>query len=218
MKILEPTQFFLAISLASVVSSNQLLPSFLTQRNSKSNSGAQKPIMNIPNIALPPSRQDNPSVADSGSIIISDVIAKDRAINIFAGFTRDIQSIAERLADKSQNTTVLAPLNSAVTSLPQKPWEDQRDYAVLGEAAYDGSDGEDRAHRNLRSFVEAHVIALSPWKEGEKVETLGGGRKIWWENEDGKKMLRPDNIEVSSIADRVSNGEVWILKEVLPPT
>ena len=147
----------------------------------------QDPIMNVPNIALPPS-EDEKSPPPTGDVMISDVIGKERTINIFAGFTRDIEMIAQRLDDVTQNTTILAPLNSAMQKLSRKPWEDPRDYGALGEAAYDGSKGEDRAHQNLRRFVEAHVVPVSPWEEGEKVETLGG-RKLWWENSDGKRLV-----------------------------
>jgi hypothetical protein len=147
----------------------------------------QDPIMDIP-IIPPPTDQDNPSPGPDGPIIISDVIQLDQSINIFAGFTRDIESVAKRLEDGSRNTTVLAPLNSAVKALPRKPWEDPRDYAALGVNAYAGSEGEDRAHRNLRRFVEAHVIPTSPWAEGEKIASLGGG-KLWWETKNGKKTV-----------------------------
>ena len=126
---------------------------------------------------------------DASDIILSDVIGKDRAINIFAGFTRDIDRISKRLNDNSQNTTVLAPLNSEIQNLPRKPWEDPGDYKELGETAYDGSDGEDRAHRNLRRFVEAHVVPKSPWKEGEKVNSLRG-EELWWEHIEGRKTVR----------------------------
>jgi len=169
--------------------------------------------MNIPNILFPPSKDDKPS-AGSDSLSISDVIGKEGTINIFAGFTRDIDDISKRLNDEDQNTTVLAPLNSALQKLPRKPWEDPEDYSALGEKAYEGQSGEDRATRNLRRFSEAHIVPVSPWKEGEKVETLGGG-KVWWESKDGDRIIQPGNIEVSSIASRVSNGEVWIIKKCL---
>ncbi|MCJ1395288.1 hypothetical protein MMC18_008172 [Xylographa bjoerkii] len=169
--------------------------------------------MNQPNIALPPSDGDRDS-AQSWDVMISDVIGKERIINIFAGFTRDIETITRRLDDNEQNTTVLAPLNSALQKLPRKPWEDPRDYGALGESAYEGRSGEDRAQRNLRRFVEAHVVPISPWKEGDKVETLAGS-KIWWEGKEGKRIIQPGDIEVSSVASRVSNGEVWIIKGVV---
>lgn len=67
-------------------------------------------------------------------------------------------------------------------------WEDPEDYNALGEKAYEGASGEDRAHRNLRRFGEAHIIPASPWKEGEKVESMGGGQ-VWWENKDGNRVV-----------------------------
>ncbi|KAI4121104.1 MAG: hypothetical protein LQ338_006565 [Usnochroma carphineum] len=166
------------------------------------------------NIPLPGFGGQKNSSADAGDTVISDVIGTDRAINIFAGFTRDIDAISKRLADKSQNTTVLAPLNSEIQKLPRKPWEDPKDYGTLGQSAYEGSAGEDRAHRNLRRFVEAHVIPASPWKEGEKIKSAGD-EKLWWEAREGTRFIQPGNLEVSSIANRVSNGEVWILKGVV---
>lgn len=135
------------------------------------------------NIALP--RPDD--VMSGSGVTISDVLGRDRDINIFAGFTRDIETVSKRL-EGSQNTTLLAPLNSAITRLPRKPWEDPQEYAALGQNAYDGQSGEDRAHRNLRRFVEAHVVPESPWNEGKKVQTLGGDI-VWWEQKDGKKMV-----------------------------
>jgi len=83
---------------------------------------------------------------------------------------------------------VLAPLNSALQKLPHKPWEDPSDYEELGADAYGGSEGEGRAQRNLRRFVEAHVVPVSPWKEGEKVRTVGGG-EVWWEEREGGKIV-----------------------------
>lgn len=147
--------------------------------------------MNFPNIALPPFSKDDGPSKDTDQVIISDVIGKERIINIFAGFTRDVEALSRRLEDNQQNSTVLAPLNSEIQKLPRKPWEDPKDYEVLGEQAYDGSGGEERAQRNLRRFAEAHIIPVSPWKEGEKVATLGGG-KLWWEGRDGTKVVRPN--------------------------
>ncbi|RDW73097.1 hypothetical protein BP6252_07004 [Coleophoma cylindrospora] len=179
---------------------------------------AQQPIMNhVPNLgpAIPLPSKDNPSQppADSDTVILSDVLGRDRSINIFAGFTRDITSITQRLEDSTQNTTILAPINSAITALPRKPWEDPEDYDNLGNQAYEGEEGEERARRNMRRFVEAHVVPVSPWKEGDKVKTLAGA-EIWWESKDEKKFIQPGNIEVSSVASQVYNGQVWILKGV----
>ena len=195
---MKSTTLVLALTLSAqlpLALSQLVLPVSFNRRSDAGNPAAhrQEPIMNVPNIALPPSRDQDKSSGGTDDVIISDVIGKERIINIFAGFTRDIDTISRRLDDKAQNTTVLAPLNSEIQKLPRKPWEDPKDYATLGENAYDGKDGEDRAHRNLRRFVEAHIIPVSPWKESEKVESLGGG-KVWWECKGEKKVVRTSHI------------------------
>jgi hypothetical protein len=132
------------------------------------------------------------------------------------------------LSNGGKNTTVLAPLNSAITSLPRKPWESNDDYNKLGADAYEGKSGEDRAHANLRLFVEEHIVPESPWVEGTKLNTVAG-TQVWWETKNGKKIvgivislffridsnavqLQPGDIEVQSVASTVANGELWILK------
>ena len=160
----------------------------------------QAPIMNIPNIFLPGSKDDDKKDSNSGGdVIISDVIGKERIIGIFAGFTRNIDTVAKRLDDGSQNTTVLAPTNGELQKLPRKPWEDPEDYEALGQEAYTGASGEDRAQRNLRRFVEAHTIPTSPWKSGEKVQSMGGGQ-VWWEEIDGKKLVHLNQSISTSIS------------------
>ncbi|KAF4548811.1 Hypothetical protein D9617_25g061410 [Elsinoe fawcettii] len=160
-----------------------------------------------------PDGSSSPSIA--ATQILSDILGLSKQINIFASFTRDIASVSARLDTHDLNTTVLAPENSAVTSLPRKPWEDPREYAAFGTEAYDGQDGEERAHRNLRRFVEAHVVPTSPWEKGEKVRSLGGGELWWEEDESGVRRIMPGGVEVKNVGSSVGNGAVWILKGVL---
>ncbi|MCJ1339664.1 hypothetical protein MMC09_004954 [Bachmanniomyces sp. S44760] len=221
----------LTVGLHATPSLSQLISTDTLDRPADSHANRQQaPIMSIPKIALP---ENDESSEPAGDVMLSDVIGKERVINIFAGFTRDIDSIAKRLDQESQNTTVLAPLNSEIQKLPRKPWEDPKDYSVLGESAYDGPGGEDRAHRNLRRFVEAHIVPISPWKEGQKVRSVVGSQ-VWWERQGDKRVVsrtypyipaevlslkvqqvQPGNIEVSSIASSVANGQVWVLKGVM---
>lgn len=173
-----------------------------------------------PGIQLPPPSSDDKSPSNNNggdsndAVILSDVIGSESSINIFAGFTRSVSSVSNRLETSLLNTTVLAPLNRAITALPRKPWEDPREYAALGPNAYDGKDGEDRAQRNMRRFTEAHIVPVSPWEEGVKVESLGGGN-VWWEKKDGKAVVMPGGVVVEKIAQKVGNGEVWVLEGVL---
>ncbi|KAK4132390.1 hypothetical protein BT67DRAFT_435721 [Trichocladium antarcticum] len=165
-----------------------------------------------PGPAVPPFAPAEPPSGAQGDVVLSDVMGRDRSINLFAGFVRDIESSSRRLDDSSHNTTVLAPLNSAIESLPRKPWEDPRDYSALGPNAYEGGDGQERAQRNLRRFVEAHMVPVSPWREGAKAKPIGDDQEIWWEEKDGIRMIQPGAIEVVSVASTVANGDVWIIK------
>lgn len=157
-------------------------------------------LMESPNPALPPlnpgADDDDdggddtaaPPPSDGSALTISDVLPSSRRINIFSGFTRDIGAVSQRLEDAARNSTILAPDNGVMARLPRKPWEDPAEYAQLGAQAYAGDDGEDRAHANLRRFVEAHVVPESPWAEGARVKTLDGGT-VWWEEREGKKFV-----------------------------
>ncbi|KAK0285814.1 hypothetical protein LTR35_005154 [Friedmanniomyces endolithicus] len=206
--------YLLAASLVTsavllVPASAQLLPFFTKPSTARQPSLEQRPIMN----ANTPSPQTPPSPAQA-AVILSDVIGNSRQTNIFAGFTRDISSVATRLDASLLNTTVLAPANTAISALPRKPWEDPKDYAEMGAAAYEGLSGSDRAGSNLRRFVEAHMVPVSPWGEGEKVRTLAG-TEVWWESRGGKTVVLPGEVEVERVVSRVANGEVWMLKGAL---
>ncbi|CRG91647.1 FAS1 domain-containing protein AFUA_8G05360 [Talaromyces islandicus] len=153
--------------------------------------------------------------SDHSNLIISDILAKTPRINVFSSLTRDFDLVSSRLNDKTQNTTVLVPLNSAISDLPRKPWEDPEDYERYGEVnAYGGPGGQERAQRNLQRFVEAHLVPTSPWAEGEEVATVGGG-KVKWVKEGDKIFIEPGHVEVDTVAPQVSNGEVWVLKGVI---
>lgn len=148
----------------------------------------QKPISPQPKLPTMPEPTPQTAGTTDDTIILSDVLALSRSINIFAGFTRDFSTITSRFEDSNTNTTILAPLNSAIMALPRKPWEDPEEYEELGAEAYEGETGEGRAKDDVRRFVENHVVGVSPWREGEKVETLSG-ESVWWEEREGRKMV-----------------------------
>ncbi len=175
----------------------------------------QRPLHNNLGPAMPPPTE-SPSTSDPAggdTVILSDVLGNDRSINIFAGFTRDFATISQRFEDSSLNTTILAPVNSAIMGLPRKPWEDPKDYEDLGADAYEGENGEERAQRNLRRFVEQHCVAASPWKEGEKLKTLAGD-EIWWENKDGVKMVSIVVLDSWNSADILCRSNLAVSKSV----
>lgn len=159
--------------------------------------------------------QDKPS----GTPLLADVIGLDNSISIFSGFTRSIETISKLLADRGENTTVLAPSNSAISKLPRKPWEDPEDQGAGGNVLseiYQGIKGEDRAHRNLRRFVEAHCVGVSPWEKGQKVKTLEGV-EIWWEDgeKEGEMKIMPGSLKVVRVQSEVQNGQLWIVDGVV---
>ena len=171
----------------------------------------QAPFLHKPNVAMSSHSNDNHNTPGDalGDVVISDVIGRSRSANIFAGLTRNTDGVAERLADSNANTTVLAPLNSAITALPRKPWEDPTDYAIIGGGAYEGQAGVDRAEMNLQRFVEAHIVPVSPWKEGEKVRSLGG-EMLWWEKrDDGTTVVSlGKDVEEKARADWVKDPSI----------
>lgn len=206
------------LNLSAVVSSQLVLPLIRGHPKTphlRSHDGGQLPLTG-PGPAMPPSNPapEHPSSGTGGEVMLSDVMGKERSINLFAGFVRDIESASRRLDDSSKNTTVLAPLNSAIERLPRKPWENPLDYGALGPNAYEGEDGQDRANQNLRRFVEEHMVPMSPWPEGKNAKAIGDDQIFWWEEKNGIKVIQPAGIEVISIASTVANGEVWIIKDV----
>ncbi|KAF2836391.1 hypothetical protein M501DRAFT_997157 [Patellaria atrata CBS 101060] len=218
---MRPAQVIYSLLSSCLVVSVSARPDFISPIWNRAARAIQKPIDMQENQA--PIMDDRPmerpcgkpAMPDASSdATISDVIGKNQNIGIFSGFTRDIDSISSRLEDASQNATVLAPENSAIMALPRKPWEDPRDYETLGANAYHGQDGEDRAHKNLRRFVEAHIVPESPWNSGHKLQTLVGST-VWFLEKDGKKYIQPGEIEVISVKNKVSNGEVWVIKSAL---
>ena len=206
--------YFSALTSLSCTASAIQLPSLSLFRQipiEKPYSDPQSP-MSGPGIQLPADTNDGKESTGGSDVTISDVLPKQRKVNIFAQLTRDVSSVTSRL-ESSDNTTLLAPLNSAMQALPRKPWEDRPDDTIGVSALHD----TDKAAENLRRFVEEHVVPVSPWREGEKGKTKTlGGAEVWWERrgEDGKKFIMPSAVEVDDVVERVGNGELWTLNGV----
>lgn len=182
-----------------------------------------------PVIPTDPNQPNDKDDGNDGQLTISDILPSQRQINIFAGLTRDIGSLTSRLESSlpDSNTTLLAPLNSAMQNLPRKPWEDRPD----DDSGVSAASNEDKAAENLRRFVLEHVIPISPWKEGKEnaVKTLwsqeeedDNGREIWWETRGGgdngseqRKVIMPGEVVVDKVIGRVGNGEIWSLRGVV---
>jgi Fasciclin domain len=240
MRIQHLPHLILLTSLTSVSTSHLILPNHFQQALTEPAPPPNDIQISIIMPVLPSSdKSQTPSSSpNSHSPTLYDTLPLTRRINIFSSLLRDHPDMSKILSESPQSTsqstsqnrlsnlniTILAPLNSAMQSLPHKPWESPQDYQNLGERAYDGESGQERAQRNLRSFVEGHVVprGAAEWGEGVRVETLaGGGRELWWESrEEGKekkknKVIMPDGVEVEGVESKATNGEVWVLKGVL---
>ena len=160
-----------------------------------------------------PEEPNGSGEAGDNTLSISDILPQTRKINIFASLTRDISGVTGRLdsTKPEDNTTLLVPLNSAMQALPRKPWEDRP-----GDESVSAQFNEDKAAQNLQRFVEEHVVPVSPWKEGKenKIKTMGG-QELWWEEEDGSKVIKPGNLVVDGVVGRVGNGEIWAVQGVV---
>ncbi|RMZ78024.1 hypothetical protein DV737_g4067, partial [Chaetothyriales sp. CBS 132003] len=158
-----------------------------------------------------PQDQDSPG---DGGLTIADILPKSRNINIFASLTRDVSSISDRLESNHSrdNTTLLAPLNSVMQSLPRKPWESKPDDTDSVRAPTN----EEKAAHNIQSFVEEHIVPISPWKEGKdgKTKTIGG-QELWWEQRGDKRYVMPGDLLVDAVVGRAGNGEIWAIKGVV---
>jgi len=197
------TLFFLGSSLVSAHS-----PRVLTDW--------QKPLLPVEvNTDMSSSRGQPPTANEAPDVpIMSDALSIQRDVSIFAEFVRGSETVSKRLENYNKNTTVLAPLNSAIKSLPRKPWEDPDD-SVNSKDWFSGGTGEKRAAENLERFVMAHMVPSSPFKENEKVETMGG-RTIWWETTEGGVIkIFPDGIEVKEVKNSVPNGQIWTIEGVI---
>lgn len=195
---MRPLPLLTALLLPATATHALALPHFL-----------QKPLHAI----MPPSPDDAPP-SRQPAVCLADILGTQRALTTFSGMVRNSSPVESRLSDRRTNTTVLAPLNSAIDRLPHKPWESPADYHGLGASAYEGDEGKERADRNLRRFVEAHLVTVSPWAEGKEkgaartVEGAGGARELWWEEKEGKRVIMPDGVEVERVASQVANGEL----------
>jgi hypothetical protein len=169
----------------------------------------QQPLMSLTSSDKPP-----------GSPLLGDIISMDKQIAVFSSLARSVASISELLSNRTTNTTVLAPSNRAIQSLPRPPWQEPEDTmledAVVNEK-YRELEGDDRLRRNERRFVGAHCVRwgeAGPWQEGERRKTVEGV-EVWWEERGGDRFIMPGEIRVGQRKDPVENGELWIVEGVV---
>jgi uncharacterized surface protein with fasciclin (FAS1) repeats len=119
------------------------------------------------------------------------------------------------LADESVNSTFLVPRNSALQTLPRKPWEDKDNDEGIQQGSEDvwSKEAEDKARKNVEDFVAGHVITKYPIEEGEELSTLGG-TSVSFKVKGGDKFIYPGNIKVLGERE-AANGDIWVLDGVI---
>ena len=124
---------------------------------------------------------------------------------------------ATRLADQSVNSTLLVPRNSALQTLPRKPWEDKsNDEQITKHGSKDlfwNKETEDKAKKNLEEFVAGHIITKYPIQEGKDLPTLTGST-LSYKVKGGEKYIFPGNIKVLGERE-AANGAIWVLDGVI---
>src|SRR5947207_5560171 len=124
---------------------------------------------------------------------------------------------ATRLADQSVNSTLLVPRNSALQTLPRKPWEDKsNDEQITKHDSKDlfwNKEAEDKAKKNLEEFVAGHIITKYPIQEGKDLPTLTGST-LSYKVKGGEKYIFPGNIKILGERE-AANGAIWVLDGVI---
>lgn len=124
---------------------------------------------------------------------------------------------ATRLADDSVNSTLLVPRNSALQTLPRKPWEDKSDDEKVTK--HDSKDflwskeAEDKARKNVEDFVAAHIVTKYPIQDGKDLPTLSGST-VSYTIKRGETYILPGNIKVLGQRE-AANGAIWVLDGVI---
>ena len=122
------------------------------------------------------------------------------------------------MADESVNSTLLVPRNSALQTLPRKPWEDKDDQE--SPRREDGKEDwvwekevEDKARKNVEDFVAGHLVTKYPIEEGKELDTLSG-TKVSYKVKGGEKYIYPGEIKVLGERE-AANGAIWVLDGVI---
>lgn len=144
-----------------------------------------------------------------GAPLLSDIIGLKQC-TIMSDYTLSLKEVAQRLADPSRKTLVLAPLNSAIMALPSKPWVDGTGSGQDPKISPQRND--ESASKNIEAFVKHHIVAQYPLEAGQKAETLAG-EPVYVEIRAGEKYVNGKFKVVSE--KKADNGAIWVISGVL---
>lgn len=151
----------------------------------------------------------------SGPPLLSDIIGINKRCTIMSDYALGLAQVATRLQDSSLLTLVLAPLNSAITSMPVKPWKDTG--ASGREPEISPMKSEDNAAANIAKFVKAHVVTMEDKSvvHGMSIRNMLG-QTLHVEERGGRRYIQPGNHGVVSEKE-VANGFIWVIDGVIDP-
>lgn len=145
-----------------------------------------------------------------GEPLLADIFGSLRQCTIIGDYVRSLGAVSDRLVDSSKRTLILAPVNSAIMSLPQKPWKDGPENAQ--DPKVDVLRNDDRASKNIEAFVSRHIVPEYPISEGQSVKNLAG-QSITVEMKDGEKYV---NGEYKVLNEKnARNGAIWVISGVV---
>lgn len=142
--------------------------------------------------------------------LLADIFGGLRQCTIIGDYVRSLKTVSERLVDDTKSTLILAPVNSAIVNLPQKPWQDGPENAQDPKVSILRND--DRASKNIETFVSRHVIPKYPIEAGKKFKNLAG-QTVSFEVKDGEKYIDGKHKVLSE--KKASNGAIWVISGVI---
>lgn len=151
-----------------------------------------------------------PVETTQGVPLLGDIFGSLRQCTIIGDYVRSAQTVSDRMVDSQRQTLILAPINSAIVSLPRKPWQDGPENAQ--DPRVDVMRNDDRASKNIEAFVDRHVIPMFPVEAGTTARNLAG-QTLLFEIKDGDKYI--DGKHKVLDEKLASNGAIWVISGVI---
>jgi len=137
---------------------------------------------------------------------LADALTLERKVGVWYDYARDVGSVTARLqATGAEKTTLLVPLDSAISKMARKPHQNT-----------DGSyASEQEMEANVVRFLSSHIIpgSISLPTTG-KVKTLEDGVEVEILQHGDGWIVQPGDIIVMGVKD-ASNGKILFLDGVI---
>jgi len=137
---------------------------------------------------------------------LADALTLERKVGVWYDYARDVGSVTARLqATGAEKTTLLVPLDSAISKMARKPHQNT-----------DGSyASEQEMEANVVRFLSSHIIPGSTsLPTTGKVKTLEDGVEVEILQHGDGWIVQPGDIIVMGVKD-ASNGKILFLDGVI---